>query len=66
MIFLLIVVVFADAPDYIPKFDIETKVLGDTETEVSQVNEESTSMAPSEMSMSIEVDMADASGMIKE
>ncbi|XP_044262196.1 cell division cycle protein 16 homolog [Tribolium madens] len=57
---------YPGAPEFIPKFDIETKALGDTETETSQANEESASMAPSEMSMSIEVDMADASGINKE
>ncbi|CAH1379766.1 unnamed protein product [Tenebrio molitor] len=52
---------YPDAPDYIPKFDIETKV------DASQsLNERSPSMGPSEMSMSIEVDMADASGMVRD
>ena len=54
---------YPGAPDHIPKFDIEPKILGNGEP--SGITQ-SPSMGASDMSMTIEIDMADASGMIRE
>ena len=68
-IFYTIILWFSDCPNEIPKFNIESKAAN---TNASQsISEDASSVMPSvnnemsDMSMSIEVDMADAS-MVKE
>lgn len=56
---------FLDAPDYIPNFNIQSRPFVPSEN-VTLEESQSINAVASDMSMSIEVDMSDASGMVKE